>query len=233
MKFTSFLRACKKHVLSLRCQSQKKEAWITKEPKIKKSQKSEAWITKENELTTNNLHLAGYQKYHGTSGNSLKGGCSFFVSEGITFLPRTDLDYSFAGKDCEFEANWIEIKASPKSSYLIGVIYRHPRKKQDDKFIDYRTNTVLNKVRKENKTAFITGDFNINLLQYDRDTYTDNFLNLLISKFFQPHIIQPSKVVSNQKPSLIDNIFLNSIEFDTFSGNLTAKITDHMPNRRF
>ena len=122
---------------------------------------SEAWITKENESTTNNLHLASYQKYHGTSGNSLKGGCGFFVSKGITFLPRMDLDYSFAGKDCEFEANWIEIKASLKSSYLIGVIYRHPRKKQDNKFIDYLTNKVLNKVRKENKTVFITGNFNI------------------------------------------------------------------------
>ena len=61
----------------------------------------------------------------------------------MTFLPRLLVDYSFAGKDCEFEANWIEIKASPKSSYLIGVIHSHPRKKQDNKFIDYLTNTVL------------------------------------------------------------------------------------------
>ena len=191
---------------------------------------SETWITKENEATTKNLHLTGYQKYHGTAGNSLKGGCGFLVSEGITFIPREDLDYSFVGKDCEFEANWIEITTSSKSSYVIGVVYRHPRKKQEDKFIDYLTNTVLRKIRKENKTVFITGDFNINLLQYDIDTYTDNFLNLLLSNFFQPHIIQPSKIVTNHKPTLIDNIFLNSIEFNTFSGNLTSTITDHMPN---
>ena len=32
------------------------------------------------------------------------------------------------------------------------------------------------------------------------------------------------------QPTLIDNIFLNSLEFETFSGNLISKITDHMPN---
>jgi hypothetical protein len=30
--------------------------------------------------------------------------------------------------------------------------------------------------------------------------------------------------------TLIDNIFLNSIEYDTMSGNLLTDITDHLPN---
>ena len=111
----------------------------------------------------------GYQKFHGSPSNSLKGDCGLFVSEGITFFPREDLDYSFIGKGCEFEANWIEITNSPKSCYVIGVINHHPRKKQEDTFIEYLTKTVLCKIRKENKITFITGDFNIDLLRYDTE----------------------------------------------------------------
>ena len=36
--------------------------------------------------------------------------------------------------------------------------------------------------------------------------------------------------VSKQKPSLIDNIFINTIEKEIVCGNFISKITDHMPN---
>ena len=46
----------------------------------------------------------------------------------------------------------------------------------------------------------------------------------------QPTINKPTRVVRGQKPSLIDNIFTNAIDKDIMTGNLTSKITDHMPN---
>ena len=191
---------------------------------------SETWITEKNESTLNNLSFPGYQKYHGTPGKSLKGGCGFFVSEDICFTPRTDLDLSHFDDECEFEANWIELLSKNNKNSLVAVVYRHPRKKNDTKFLEYLTNTISRKIRKEKKTVFIVGDFNINLLNIDSDEYTESFLNLLLSNFFQPHILQPSKISNNSKPSLIDNIFLNSIDHETFSGNLVSKISDHMPN---
>ena len=60
--------------------------------------------------------------------------------------------------------------------------------------------------------------------------FTESFLNLLLSNFFQPRILQPSKIINSSKPSLIDNIFLNSIDHETHSGNLVSKTSDHMPN---
>ena len=45
----------------------------------------------------------------------------------------------------------------------------------------------------------------------------------------QPCIIQPTRVIEKQKPSLIDNIFINSTDSPT-SGNLLDKISDHFPN---
>ena len=146
------------------------------------------------------------------------------------FTPRTDVDFSHSDNECEFEANWIEIQSKNDKNSLVAVVYRHPRKTNDNKFLEYLTNTLSKKLRKEKKTAFITGDFNINLLNIDSDEYTEKFLNLLLSTCFQPHILQPSKIIHSSKPSLIENIFLNSIDYETFSGNLVSKVSDHMPD---
>ena len=45
----------------------------------------------------------------------------------------------------------------------------------------------------------------------------------------QPCISKPTRIVGNQKPSLIDNIFVNTIE-SPICGNLIDKISDHLPN---
>ena len=123
------------------------------------------------------------------------------------FSPRMDLDFSHSDTESEFEANWIEIQSKHDKNSLVAVVYRHPRKNNDNKFLEYLTNTLSKKIRKEKKVVFITGDFNINLLNIDSDEYTEKFLNLLLSNFFQPHILQPSKIINNSKPPLIENIF--------------------------
>ena len=102
--------------------------------------------------------------------------------------------------------------------------------KNDYDFLNYISNTISSKIKKEKKAVIITGDFNINLLNIDSDDYTNDFLNLLLSNFYQPHILQPTRIININKPTLIDNIFLHSIEFDTTSGNLTTPISDHLPN---
>ena len=104
------------------------------------------------------------------------------------------------------------------------------KKRNDTEFLEYLTDSISNKLRKEKKTVLSTGDFTINLLNVDLDEYAENFINLMLSNFFQPHILPPSRIILNSKPSLTDNIFLNSIEHETLSGNLIMKISDHLPN---
>ena len=52
-----------------------------------------------------------------------------------------------------------------------------------------------------------------------------NFITLKLQIFFTPYILQPTRFVSQ---SLIDNIFINSIEYMSYSGNLTIQISDHL-----
>ena len=52
----------------------------------------------------------------------------------------------------------------------------------------------------------------------------------MASKNLQPTINKPTRIIKNQKPSLIDNFFTNSLYKEIITGNLVSKITDHMPN---
>ena len=82
---------------------------------------------------------------------------------------------------------------------------------------------------KEQKQVFLLGDFNINLLNYNDHQPTNDFLDSLASNSFIPYILHPTRITSHSK-TLIDNIFSNYISHEIISGNITATISDHLPN---
>ena len=91
-----------------------------------------------------------------------------------------------------------------KKNIVCGIVYRHPNTSLQS-FFDHFSKT-LDKVHKESKLCIIMGDFNINLLNCDSHAITGEFINLLSSYFFQPHILQPTRITSHSA-TLIDNIF--------------------------
>ena len=96
-----------------------------------------------------------------------------------------------------------------------------------NEFSDDYLNELLDKLSTENKIIFLLRDFNINLLNYDIHLPTNEFLDSLSSHNFLPHIIQPSRIANSK--TLIDNIISNMAVPNIISGNLTASITDHLP----
>ena len=96
---------------------------------------------------------------------------------------------------------------------------------------DFNTNylnNLLDKVSKEKKSVFVLGDFNINLLNYNNNNPTNEFLDYFGSNSFVPYILQPTRPTSHSK-TLIDSIFSNIISPEAISGNLTSTISDHLP----
>ena len=108
------------------------------------------------------------------------------------------------------------------------MVYRHPSKKNDEKCIEI-LNETLAKIQKENKKVLIAGDFNFDLLKHEENTNINDFLQMMINNSYQPCITEPTRIVNGNKPSLVDNIFLNSVE-TCISGNIFEKISDHLPN---
>ena len=86
----------------------------------------------------------------------------------------------------------------------------------------------LENIYKVQKSIFLLGDFSVNLLNYNDHNQTNEFLNSLASNSFIPVILQPTRITSHSN-TLIDNIFSNVIDPDIISGNLTATISDHLP----
>ena len=65
-------------------------------------------------------------------------------------------------------------------------------------------------------------------MNYNEHNQTNEFLDSLASNSFIPLILQPTRISSHCN-TLIDNIFSNFIDPDIISGNLTATISDHLP----
>ena len=85
-------------------------------------------------------------------------------------------------------------------------------------------------MKNNNKTIVVTGDFNYDILKYEYNSIINDFINLMYSHFLQPFILEPTRIVNNNRSSLLDNIFTNTHNKTLNSGNLSDKISDHMPN---
>ena len=92
-------------------------------------------------------------------------------------------------------------------------------------FTNLYLDPVLQKIGLEKKQCILMGDFNVDLLKSDSDNACSNFYNSLSSHFFTPYILQPTRLRSQ---TLIDNIFFNSLEYYSTSGNLLYEISDHL-----
>ena len=69
------------------------------------------------------------------------------------------------------------------------------------------------------------GDFNVDLLKTSSNNSAREFFNNLSTHFLTPYVLQPTRLKSK---TLIDNIFLNSLEYQAMSGNLLIEIADHL-----
>ena len=80
----------------------------------------------------------------------------------------------------------------------------------------------------EQRKCYLLGDFNINLLNNDKNNISDTFLNLLFSHSFYPKIDKPTRI-STKSATLIDNIFVNYFDASLISGVWMTDISDHLP----
>ena len=107
----------------------------------------------------------------------------------------------------------------------MGVIYRHPSMNLTDFNCNY-LNKLLQNISEEQKSVFLFGDFNANLLNCNEENQTNEFLDSLACNSFIPLILQSIRITCHPN-TLIYNIFLNFIDPDIISGNLIATISDH------
>ena len=189
---------------------------------------TETWNPETNKHTFSPKILEDYEPYEGIPGSSLKGGCGVYINEYLCTIPRYDLNIRYKDKHSEFECKWIEVININSTNTIIGIIYRHPRN-SDLKFTSNLKNP-LKTVSNEKKMTLLVGDFNYDLLKHEKKKNIYDFLMVITSNLFTPHILGPTRIEEGQTPSLVDNIFVNTTDNNFISVNLFNKISDHMPN---
>ena len=131
---------------------------------------------KKNVQPIHNIMLDGYNFIECPT-ESNKGGVGLYISKKYDFKPRTDLQIY---KSKKIESIFIEIPNKKGKNMVVGCLYRHPSMSISEFNITY-LERILEKLSFENKDIFLLGDFNINLMNFDNNTETNDFLDLITS----------------------------------------------------
>ena len=85
-------------------------------------------------------------------------------------------------------------------------------------FNDYYLQHLLDKLSYERKNMTLLGDFNIDLLHYEKDFQTRNFLEKMYLNSLAPKITIPTRLTTHSE-TLIDNIFDTNTNENSIAGN--------------
>ena len=100
-----------------------------------------------------------------------------------------------------FETIWVEIVNTKAKNVLCCCAYRHPSV-SPVRFKEYLEST-LSQLTSENKSIFIMGNFNINLLNCESHPESNDFLLMLNSLLFYLISYNEHVLLKDQQPSLI------------------------------
>ena len=147
-----------------------------------------------------------------------------FVHKETYFKPRTDL--SINSNDEELLC--IEIHHKKNKNILFSVIYRPPNSGMTvfEKFCK----NLLSANDKTSKNIIITGDLNINVLDYGSNKKVQHFLSSMFQYNMIPNINKPTRVTRNTGTA-IDHIITNTVISDIHhrSSIIKTDILDHFP----
>jgi exonuclease III len=101
---------------------------------------------------------------------------------------------------------------------IIRVIYRPNTAPKSDLNIFFTSySEILEILNNENKEIVVMGDFNIDLLQFNKHNPTDDFVNNAFTQSFVP-VITKSMRVTYTSATLIDHIYTNNVTNPSHSG---------------
>ena len=179
---------------------------------------TETWL----QDSDHSCDIPGYNFIHNHRPDRSGGGVGLFIRDHLDFKERADLGIQGDSAETFF----VEINRTNEKNMVIGVVYRPPDCRLGD-FVS-ELDSLLSRLCKENKTVYLLGDWNVNLMNHSRHTKTSEFLDVFYSNSFFPLITRPTRITAH-KASLIDNIFTNDPCNQALSGLFFNDISDHLP----
>ena len=141
----------------------------------------------------------------------------------MTFQKRPDLCVN----NNDIESLSIEILNSNSKNVIVNVSYRQPA--GNINVFEDCLKKLLSTKNDKNKAMYITGDLNLNLLDYKTNAKVKSYLNLIFSHSFVPLINKPTRI-SRHNATIIDHILTNDFLNKNYTtGIVKTDITDHFP----
>ena len=123
--------------------------------------------------------------------------------------------------DGDREILTIELVTKCMRNIIVSCCYKPPNGNCDHKNHCDHLQKILTNATKENKLYIVTGDFNLNCLEFHQSSEIRQFFNNMFKKGTIPLINRPTRVTTSSA-TFIDNIFTNCV-FDTSLKNLIIK----------
>ena len=169
-----------------------------------------------------NLDLPNYSFVHVNSTTNA-GGAAMYISDNLKYKVCEN-QYQL----CNSEALWVNIIDQFDTSFVIGVIYRHPSQILINAFIEDLSN-CLTDYNKHSINYFTLGDLNINTSTINRSLDAMHFINTLLSCGAFPIITKPTRV-TDTTATIIDHIITNVTNHKILPGVIeTSEVSDHYP----
>ena len=145
-------------------------------------------------------------------------GVGIFIKQGIKYKVIEKLTTAVEGL---FECIYVELSHYRK--VIVSCVYRQPGSS-----IEEFTNCIENMSITLNWSLYLSGDLNINLLNYDNHSGSEFLVDQLFTMSLFPQINKPTSIVHDCY-SIIDNIFTNVLHEKMHCGILIDHTSDHLP----
>ena len=180
----------------------------------------ETWLTETSDY--NQFNIDGYNLFYQPAICSTHTGLITYVNSSLQVSQLNLRDSNQL-----WESLILQITLNNNKKSIVNNIYRPPR--EDNRnlsaFIEELTDLAIC-LNRYSCPIFLCGDININLIKmYEKRLY-EEFFELLLLHSYLPNITLPTRLRSL---TLIDNIFTNSMLYDSWSGVLLNNISDHQP----
>lgn len=180
---------------------------------------SETWLSDD---LAGNREMTGYMAYFSNRNDRAGGGVALYVN-------KKYIKHSYCLKSDTIRCTQsllVDCQISNSISCIIGVIYAPP---DIDKccFLD-ELGAYLHQINNLKKSAFVVGDYNFDLFSINSDKTVLDFFNIFASYGFWPTIFKTTRA-SDNRLSLLDNIFSNNIELVNRTGVIFEDFSDHFP----
>ena len=186
--------------------------------------------------------LPGYRLFHNGRTTSKGGGVGIFVTQTLANKAAicTEISSQVSYSEGHFENLVVRIReivptnnTVTKKDLVIAAVYRQPNSNNFEAF-SQELAKLLKALDKRKNEPIIAGDFNLDLLNYERHLPTANYLDLITEHRFLPKIVRPTRI-KKQSATLIDHILLKDNSLDLGCGIIDTEIagnhgyTDHFP----